>query len=153
LKELLALYLDRKPLRPATVLTYSRVINGCLADWLDKPITVITEEMVQTRHRDLSKPNHMGTLGHDQANAAMHVLSRLLNYAAANLESADGQPILTSNPVRKLNQNKLWYKTNRRELVVPDHKLSEWYQAIMSLESAMIRDYLLLLILALPLVV
>ena len=51
LKELLAMYLDRKPLRPATVITYSRVINGCLQDWLDKPITAITEEMVQTRHR------------------------------------------------------------------------------------------------------
>ncbi len=147
LKELLALYLERKTLRPATVLTYQRVINGCLKDWLDKPITMITEEMVQTRHKELSKPNHMGTLGHDQANSAMHVLSRLLNFAAANLESANGQPILTTNPVRKLNQNKLWYKTNRREMVVPDHKFSEWYQAVMSLESTMIRDYLLLLIL------
>src|ERR1700679_852620 len=29
LKELLALYLDRKQLRPATILPYQRVINGC----------------------------------------------------------------------------------------------------------------------------
>jgi integrase len=147
LKELLALYLDRKTLRPATVLTYKRVINGCLQDWLDKPITTITEEMVQTRHRDLSKPNHMGTMGHDQANTAMHVLSRLLNYAADNLQSPDGQPVISLNPVQKLNQNKLWYKTNRRELVVPDHQLSAWYKAVMSLESTIVRDYLLLLVL------
>ena len=147
LKELLAFYLDRKTLRPATVLTYQRVINGCLQDWLDKPITMIDEEMVQTRHRDLSKPNHMGTLGHDQANSAMHVLSRLLNYAADNLQSPDGQPIISANPVWKLNQNKLWYKTNRRELVIPDHKLGDWYQSVMSLENGQVHDYLLLLIL------
>src|SRR5208337_3269602 len=107
LKELLALYLERKTLRQATILTYQRVINGCLADWLDKPITMIDEEMVQTRHRELSKLNHMGTMGHDQANASMHVLSRLLNYAADNLQSPDGQPIIFLNPVQKLNQNKL----------------------------------------------
>jgi integrase len=147
LKELLALYLARKQLRPATILTYKRVINGCLQDWLDKPITAITEEMVQTRHKELSKLNHMGTMGHDQANTAMHVLSRLLNYAADNLQSPDGQPVISLNPVQKLNQNKLWYKTNRRELVVPDHQLSAWYGAVMSLESTMVRDYLLLLVL------
>jgi integrase len=147
LKELLALYLERKTLRPATVLTYRRVINGCLQDWLDKPITMIDEEMVQTRHRELSKPNHMGTLGHDQANTAMHVLSRLLNYAADNLQSPDGQPVISLNPVQKLNQNRLWYKTNRRELVVSDHQLAQWYQAVMLLENTIVRDYLLLLIL------
>ncbi len=147
LKELLALYLDRRHLRPTTVLNYKRVINGCLADWLDKPITMITEEMVQTRHKDLAKTNHMGTMGHHQANAAMHVLSRMLNYAADNLQSPDGQPAISLNPVGKLTQNKLWYKTNRRELVVPDHKLASWYQAVMSLESPMVRDYLLLLVL------
>jgi len=103
LKELLALYLDRKTLRPATSLTYKRVIDGCLQDWLEKPITMITEEMVQTRHKELSKPNHMGTMGHDQANTAMHVLSRLLNYAADNLQSPDGQPVVSLNPVQKLN--------------------------------------------------
>jgi len=71
---------------------------------------MIDTEMVQTRHRELSKLNHMGTMGHDQANAAMHVLSRLLNYAADTLTGVDGQPIITTNPVRKLNQNKLWHK-------------------------------------------
>jgi integrase len=147
LKELLALYLDRKLLRPATILTYKRVINGCLQDWLDKPITMIDAEMVQTRHKELSKLNHMGTMGHDQANTAMHVLSRLLNYAADNLRSPDGQPVIFLNPVQKLNQNKLWYKTSRRELVVPDHQLASWYSAVMSLENTMVRDYLLLLLL------
>jgi integrase len=49
--------------------------------------------------------------------------------------------------VRKLNQNKSWYKTNRRELVVPDHTLADWYQAVETLENAQVRDYLILLLL------
>jgi len=147
LKELLALYLSKKQLRPATILTYKRVIEGCLRDWLDKPITTITEEMVQTRHKELSRPSHIGTMGHHQANQSMHTLSQLLNFAMDNLKSPGGQPIISANPVRKLNQNKSWYKTNRRELVVPDHNLSEWYQAVMTLENIQVRDYLLLLLL------
>lgn len=52
-----------------------------------------------------------------------------------------------ANPVKKLNQNKLWYKSNRRELVVPDHKLAGWYQGVMSLKNDQVRDYLMPLIL------
>jgi integrase len=147
LGELLELYISKKQLRQNTILTYRRVINRCLKDWLGMPITLITEEMVQTRHKELSKLNHMGTMGHDQANSCMHVLSRLINFANINLPTPDGQPLLSINPVRKLNQNKLWYKASRKELVVPDHKLVEWFKAVMSLESTMVRDYLLLLIL------
>ena len=128
LRELLALYLDKKQLRPVTVLTYSRVINGCLQDWLDKPITLITGEMVQTRHKELSKPNHFGTMGHNQANQCLHTLSQLFNFAADNLHTPDGQPLIAVNPVRKLNQNKSWYKVSRRELSVPDHKLAALVQ-------------------------
>jgi hypothetical protein len=147
LKELLALYLDKKQLRPATILTYRRVIEGPLQDWLDKPVTLITEEMIEARHKELSRPNHFGTMGHNQANQCMHTLSQLLNFAADNLHSPDGQPIILSNPVRKLNQTKSWYKTNRRELVVPDHKLAAWAEAVMALDSIAVRDYLLLLLL------
>lgn len=106
LRELLALYLDRKKLRPATVATYSSAINYCLQDWLDKPITAITTEMALERHKDLVRPNRMGTTGQLQANAAMHVLSRLLNFAADNLTGGDGMPIIETNPVKKLNQNR-----------------------------------------------
>ena len=147
LQELLELYLAKKTLRHNTVLSYRSVINACLKDWLDKPITAITEEMVLTRHRELVRPNFVGTMGHFQANKCMRTLGRLLNFAADICHTIDGQPLLSSNPVKKLNRNKLWYKTHRRELVVPDHKLAHWYQAVMSLESAKVRDFLLLLIL------
>ena len=45
LRELLELYLAKKQLRKSTVLTYRSVIGRCLDDWLDKPISSITEEM------------------------------------------------------------------------------------------------------------
>jgi len=114
LQELLELYLAKKPLRHNTVLSYRSVINACLKDWLDKPITAITEEMVLTRHRELVRPNFVGTMGHFQANKCMRTLGRLLNFAADNCHTIDGQPLLSSNPVKKLNRNKLWYKTHRR---------------------------------------
>ena len=68
------MYLDRKQLRPATVATYSGVINNCLQSLLYRPIIAKTEQMVQIRHSDLLWPNHMGTTGQFWANAAMRTV-------------------------------------------------------------------------------
>ncbi len=105
LKELLALCAGPKALpEPTTVLQLQESVSMTLPCGLvmDEAHHHGAKEMEHDQHKDLAKTNHMGTMGHHQANAAMHVLSRMLNYAADNLQSPDGQPLLITNPVRKL---------------------------------------------------
>jgi integrase len=77
----------------------------------------------------------------------MRILRTLLNYAADNYETANGQPIILVNPVRRLSQNKAWHREYRRQVVIPDNKLVDWYQAVVSLRQHTVRDYLLFLLL------
>ena len=120
--------------------------SGNLGDWLDRPVVSITRDMVERRHRELRGTTRQGTTGESQANAVMRILGILLNFAAANYE-LDGQPIIVVNPIKRLSQNHLWYREQRRQVVIPDHKMAAWYQAVQSLRNTTVRDYLLVLFL------
>ncbi|HEY9786657.1 MAG TPA: tyrosine-type recombinase/integrase [Candidatus Obscuribacterales bacterium] len=138
-------YLKCKTLRPNSVRAFRALLRRCLGDWLELPITDITKDMVETRHRDLTKPSRMGTSGKAQANKAMEILSILLNFAMNKYE-IEGQPIIQKNPVDRLTQIRAWHRLPRRQNVIPEHKLREWYQAVMGLRDKKIRDYLLFLL-------
>jgi integrase len=114
---------------------------------LNLPVTAITRDMILERHRELTRVSKQGTPGQIQANMSMRILRTVLNFAASNFETADGQPIISTNPVSTLSKNRAWHHETRRRVIVPDHKLGEWYRAVMSLRQIYIRDYLLLLIL------
>jgi integrase len=145
LKEVLDHYLSARNLRANTRRTYQYILPRCLADWMDLPVALITREMVMQRHLDLRRPTRQGSPGESQANQVMRILSTLLNFAAANYE-IDGKPIILVNPVKKLSHNRQWYPDKRRQTIVPDHKLADWYDAVSSLRHKKIRDYLLLLL-------
>ena len=51
LNDVLEKYLAVRKLRPHTIANYSGVAKRGLADWLDKPITAITKDMIQDRHQ------------------------------------------------------------------------------------------------------
>ncbi|HEY9684032.1 MAG TPA: integrase family protein [Oculatellaceae cyanobacterium] len=134
-------------LRPNTVRTYTLTTKRCIGDWLSLPVTAITRDMILERHQALTRVTKRGTSGQAQANIAMRILRTVLNFAASNFETADQQPIISINPVSTLSKNRCWHRERRRRVIVPDHKLGEWYRAVMSLRQIYIRDYLLLLIL------
>lgn len=121
------------------------MLPRCVGDWMDLPIVAITKEMVEQRHAELRRPTRQGTSGESQANTVMHILGTLVNYAAANYE-VNGKPIILVNPVRRLSHNRRWYPEKRRQTIVPDHKLPDWYATVMSLRHPIVRDYLLLLL-------
>lgn len=146
LDEVLIKYLETRKLRPNSIKSFRQILNRCLSDWLSKPITSITKDMVEARHRELTKITQQNTSGKAQANIAMERLSVLLNFAANNYE-VDGQPIVLSNPVRRLSQNRLWHHIPRRQGTIPDHKLACWYQNVVALKQTSVRDYLLVMIL------
>jgi hypothetical protein len=95
--------------------------------------------MVLARHSELTRTTRKGTYGKTQANVAVSNLNSLLRFAMHHYETDDGQPIIVSNPVTTLSQNRVWYRLGLRRVIIPDHKLSDWYQTILSLRQKMIR--------------
>lgn len=146
LLEVLEAYLSVRKLRPNSIRAYRYMLARCLSDWLDLPVVAITGKMIEQRHSDLRRPSRQGTSGEAQANTVMHLLGALLNFAAANYE-IDGVPIILVNPVKRLSQNRQWYRERRRQSVVPDHKMCDWYGEVMALKHPIVRDYLMLLLL------
>lgn len=145
LQEVLEHYLTVRNLRPNTAKAYRYMVPRCMADWLDLPVVSITREMIEQRHIELRRPTRQGTSGEAQANTVMHLIGTLLNFAAANYE-IDGKPIIMMNPIKRLSQNRRWYQSQRRQTIIPDHKLPAWCGAVMSLRHQTVKDYLLLLL-------
>jgi len=75
--------------------------------------------------------------GHATANAVMRALRLLWNFVV------DRDPELGPNPVRLRRQ---WFSVPRRERMVRADELPSFYAALMNLENAVHRDYLLLLL-------
>lgn len=136
-------YLQIRSLRKSTIHVYRDVMNRSMHDWLPMPISRITKDMVESRHRELCRTTRFGTDGKGEANLAMRILRAVLNFAADHYETDDGKPIILVNPVRRLSQNKAWYRIHPRQGVIPDCKLREWYQAVMGLRNRTVADYLL----------
>lgn len=136
LSEVLDHYLTLRKMKDITRTRTRSLINRIFPDWLAKPLASITPEMCQKRHAEIGKKN-----GHTTANDALWKLSALVNFATVNcgLEIA--------NPVQILSKNRAWYKETHSPDVLADHQLPVWYQAVMSLKSAKIRDFFLLLLL------
>ena len=131
-------------LKPRTREQYRGIIEGrrkdgsptAFADWRNKRAIEITAEMVQRRHRELSKEH-----GPAWANLAMRVLRLLLNYAV----DATGQPLLPQNPVKRLSQARLWSAVDRRQNVLHVEDMPAWRQGLETI-SEVGRDYLLLVL-------
>lgn len=143
LDELLPPYITARKLRPSTVEIYDGALRRCFSDWLKTPITEITKDMVQKRHEEISNRNSRRGKGEAHANQAMRVLQSLLNYASTVYEDAQGRPLLTENPVKRLSQAKLWNRINRRTDFIQKADLEAWFAGVATLENHTTRDFLL----------
>lgn len=136
LAETLERYVGTKRLRNGTIGSYRQVMRVHLAEWLPLPVTAITKEMVASRYKEMEQTPAT-------ANLVMRVLRAVLNFAAENYESRHGNSLISQNPVRKLSVNNAWYREPRRQSLIPDKKLAEWYQSVARLEWHTARDVLL----------
>jgi integrase len=132
-------YAKTRHLKPATLKNYSHRLNYCLKDWLDIPISTITKDMVEERHRSIK--------GGAMANSTMRTLRALLAYAEVKYTDADGNPILKHNPVKRLSEVRAWHRDKRRTSVLRLHQLRAWFSAVMQLDNATMRDFLITLLL------
>jgi Arm DNA-binding domain len=92
-------YLAARPaLRPGSVADYRDKVERHLAAWQDWPLTSITPDLVEARHRKIAAEvaAHGRHNGQACANATMRVLGVLWNFAASR------NPNLPPNPVTRL---------------------------------------------------
>ncbi len=147
LREVLQKFLEIKPIRATTKRNYHFAINKHFNDWLDMPIALITKDMVEQRHHDLTvSPNRLGTSGHGRANNALKKLSALINFASDRYGTED-EPLIKTNPVSRLSRNRSWHRIYPRQGIIPDHKLKDWYRAVGTLKHEVARDFMIFLLL------
>ena len=143
LSQVMADYLKaRKDLKPRTITDMANAFKEVCPDWLDKPLTKITPDMVKKRHQD-----HGEDRSEARANLCMRYLRALFNYAIAEYQTAEGKPLMDLNPVKKLSQTKAWYRVDRRQTVIKPHELGAWVNAVLALPGADMRDYFMTVLL------
>ncbi len=127
------LYLEERSLKEGTKTFYRTMIDVHLKAWKNTPLKAITDDMVKAMHKKLSK-----SAGEVTANNAMKTLRAIYGYAATE---AKGD--LPDNPTRILSAQKSWNRVEPRKTRIQDYELPTWHDAVIGLNSPVIRDFLL----------
>lgn len=122
-------YLTVHKLKDSSISEYRTAFKTAFEDWREKQITAITREMVEQRH------NRESLRSQARANLAMRLLRALFNFAAAKYEAADGSPLVTDNPVKRLNATQSWNRVERRRGLIRLHQMPAWFDALDHLRS------------------
>lgn len=157
-------YLQKGKLKPRTVKTYHDLFRLYLADWLERPATEITRDMVKHRHQDIATGKRQRQVFKKEADTkkagvkkvvdskrregaadnCFRTLRAVLNYAFEDEEGG----ALYANPVTVLSsrKRKAWYKVDRRRTLIKNSDLPAWSKAVEALDNPITRDFLLFLI-------
>ncbi|MDF1690048.1 MAG: tyrosine-type recombinase/integrase [Cycloclasticus sp.] len=133
LSNVLELYLSERELKPYTVENYRYKLKRGFSDWLTKPVSSITEDMILRRHKKISRT------GKTTANTTMRVLRLTLNYANA-------VGMIDENPANILSRARLWHKSNRKDRVIPSDKLKAWHEAVEDLANQKAKVFFLMIL-------
>ena len=142
LGEVFVEFLNARQLKPKTIRDYNGVMNNIYPDWQKLPITDITRDAVECRHKKIG-----GERGEAYANLGARTLRSVLNYASAKYETGKGLSILPENPVKRISQTRSWYKVEQRTRHLKPHQLQAWFDAVLSIDNDTIRDYLIFVLL------
>ena len=135
-------FLEVRQLKPKTVKDYVGVMKNIYPDWQKLPITDISRDAVDRRHKKIGEER-----GEAYANLGARTLRAVLNYAGAKYETGNGVSILPDNPVKRISQTRGWYKVNRRTGHIKSYQLEAWFQAVLHIDNSTIRDYLIFVLL------
>ena len=119
LQGLFECYIAGNRLKTNTLKNYREVICFYLADWLNKPVSSITKDMVERRFYQIrDKGIKGGKPTYSQATKTMRILSALMNYAIAD-------DLIESNPVDVLKLKRIDRSIKKREHYLPSDKVRE----------------------------
>jgi|TARA_Y100000294_G_C8560329_1_gene338835 integrase len=116
-------------LKANTTKNYLGTFNGYLKDWGNKELLSINRDMVEKRHRKITKQSPT------RANTTMRLLRALFNYAIGEYEDAKHNPIILHNPVSRLSHVKAWNREKRKQTIIKTHELKTWWNAIHELPT------------------
>lgn len=136
---------DNTRLKASTAKDYAAVVYHRLKEWLEVPLSEISDTMVIETHRNITKTSPA------QANYAFRIVRAVFNFAMHHYKNDDRQPIFLYNPTTILK--KKWNKIERRQTVIKPHQLKDWFNAVLGLTESgplskadLVKDYLLLLV-------
>lgn len=135
LNDLAEEFLKIRPLKERTRNDYRYNLQRYLADWLDKPVTDISEEKFMERYFHIGENN-----GKTVANNVRRILGAMLNYGIA------AHKIFDKNPVRIIAETKSAYPQKRRRSYIKPHQFPDLWKAIHEEENDVCRDFLLLVL-------
>jgi integrase len=124
-----------KKLKESTAYIYRCVVNSRLKDWLDKPLSELTPDMVKKRHKDIS------TKFLRDANHAMSILRAVCYFAADHYIDGRGEPYITSTSVERLFKGMVENQIEPRKTLIKDDQFYAWFQAVECTEPSRLRDY------------
>lgn len=130
LVDVLEQYLTERDLRLSTIEDYRYKLKNGFNDWLNKPVSNITEGLILKRQKEISQKK-----GNTTANTTMRVLRAILNYAEA-------VGMLENNPASILRKARLWHKNKRKNRLIPVEKLRLWHEAVDDLPNQKAKVYL-----------
>ena len=128
-------YLAAKKPRASTASLYETTLRVTCPDWLGKPLTSISRQMVLKRYTERAEQSLSG------ADRFARLLAQVWNYHRAVLK--DTSP-LGESPTAILSETKVRKKPARRKTVIAAEDLPRWWLAVLELEAEW-RDYVLFL--------
>lgn len=117
-------YLANRDLTPNTLKDYAKAMNKAFLDWQGLPLTGITRAMIERRFDQLSERSEA------QANQQFRFLRAVLNFAMEKYSTADGEPLIPSNPCNRLTALKKWHRIERRTNHLEPYQLQAWFTAL-----------------------
>jgi len=116
-------------LKANTTKNYRSTFNGYLKDWGKKEMLSISRDMVEKRHRKITKQSPT------RANSVMRLLRALFNYGMGEYEDANGEPIIFHNPTQRLSHIKAWNREKRKKTIIKSYDLKVWWNAVHELPT------------------
>lgn len=121
-------------LSKGTLVGYRSFLTIQFSDWLKKDLNSISRNMVIARFTEITNSS-----GRVAANNAMQFLRALYNFAAVDDETL-------VNPVEVLSKKKLWHPKLRRQDVISNNEMKDWYKSVLQLQSDSFRDAFIFLL-------
>lgn len=84
----------------------------------------------------------------------MRLSRAIYNFAIYQYQTEDGVNIISVNPVKFLSHARSWYRIERKQTIVKQHQLADWYKGVAALseqypydQAALWQDYFMLILL------
>ena len=104
--------------------------------------------MIAKRHAKFGDSNSKA-----RANLCMRLLRAIFNFAIYQYQTEDGDSIINVNPVKFLSHARSWYRIKRKQTIIKQHQLADWYKGVAALsgqyqydQAALWQDYFMLIL-------